>query len=458
MHEPDTKMSRPFYRKYPEAVRTEISRTGNIYLFPNMRIPRTTAQYWVKNKRSTPEPEDLDSIYREECESLKRELEKEKALRRLAECVRNVFPFDFQKTHVKSKITRTQIVKVIQECQKLNKLSICLSSIGLTKSTYQRWASEVSFCASTKSTCQRRKPSQLTEVEIGVMKRFVTSKKYAHVSVSSLHLLAQRTGVLFCSLDTWYKYIRYFSWKRPAKIERKPIKKTGIRASQPNQLWHVDVTVVNLSPGRKLYIQAVIDNFSRYVVAWRVSDSISAAGTVEVLATAKKNASNMNDVTTVLTDPGSENNNRMVKEFTISQNMRRVLARVEVHYSNSMIESLFRMLKNNFLYHQDIRNIQDLERKARFYFTQHNQVIPQAVLKGSTPFESYRRLWTKQNEDDLKTQRTEAVIARRIQNLAPPCHVCPGSDTGATLIVRMPPKNSAEQVQKPEPVTQACAL
>ncbi len=29
------------------------------------------------------------------------------------------------------------------------------------------------------------------------------------------------------------------------------------------------------------------------------------------------------------------------------------------------------MLKNNFLYHQDIRNIQDLERKAKFYFTQH---------------------------------------------------------------------------------------
>src|SRR5262249_23494936 len=156
--------------------------------------------------------------------------------------------------------------------------------------------------------------------------------------------------------------------------------------------WHVDVTVVNLSPGRKLYIQAVIDNFSRYVVAWRVSDSIGAAGTVEVLAQARKNAGDMNK-TMVLTDPGIENNNHAVERFTISQNMQRVLARVEVHYSNSMIESLFRMLKNNFLCHQDIRNIQDLERKARFYFTQHNEVIPQAVLKGATPKESYRRLW-----------------------------------------------------------------
>jgi transposase InsO family protein len=105
--------------------------------------------------------------------------------------------------------------------------------------------------------------------------------------------------------------------------------------------------------------------------------------------------------------------------------MQRVLARVEVHYSNSMIESLFRMLKNNFLYHQDIRNIRDLERNAKFYFTQHNEVIPQAVLKGATPQESYRRSWSKENEDHLKSERAEAVLSRKAKNLAPPCQTCP---------------------------------
>ena len=240
-------------------------------------------------------------------------------MRRLFEIIRKVFPFDFQTTHVKSKIVRAQIVNAIQECQKLNKLAACLMAIGLTKVPTSGGASEISFCARTKLPCERRKASQLTEAEVLTMKRFVVAKKHAHISVASLQLLAQRTGALYCSLDTWYKYIRYFSWSRPYKIKLKRVKKKGIRALAPNLLWHVDVTVVNLSPGRKLYIQAVIDNFSRYVVAWRVSDTIGAAGTIELLAQAKKNAKDMVEVTTVLTDPGTENNNHAVLQFTLSE-------------------------------------------------------------------------------------------------------------------------------------------
>lgn len=413
------------YRKYPAEVRAEIARAQNIYLFPHLHIPRTTAQYWVKNARpSSLTPEQVNSLYRQKAEVLERELERERALRTLVESIRRIFPFDFRTTQVKSKIVRAEIVAAIQNSKKLNKLSVCLTAIGLSKSLYQRWASEVSFCASTKSSCQRRRPTQLTDAEVLIMKKFVTLKKYAHISVSSLHLLAQRTGALFCSLDTWYKYVHFHSWNRPGKTERKLVKKIGIRARAPNQLWHVDVTVVILSPRHKLYIQAVIDNFSRYVVAWRVSDHISAKGTVEVLAMARRNAMSEEKVI-VLADPGSENNNHAVTKFTTSNNMRRVLARVEVHYSNSMIENLFRMFKNNFLYHQDIRNIHDLERKARFYFTQHNEVIPQAVLMGATPQESYRKLWSRENEDKLKSQRAEARHSRKEKNLVPPCYSCP---------------------------------
>jgi len=65
------------------------------------------------------------------------------------------------------------------------------------------------------------------------MKKFVTSPKYAHVSVASLHLLAQRSGVLFCSVDTWYKYIRCFEWRRPWIIQKKQIEKLGFAQQDP---------------------------------------------------------------------------------------------------------------------------------------------------------------------------------------------------------------------------------
>ena len=46
----------------------------------------------------------------------------------------------------------------------------------------------------------------------------------------------------------------------------------GIRASRPNQYWHIDTTVIRLLDGTRAYLQAVIDNFSRKILAWRVSE------------------------------------------------------------------------------------------------------------------------------------------------------------------------------------------
>lgn len=76
MIEGASKKSRSPYRKYPSAVRAEIARTGNVYLFPNMKIPRTTAQYWAKKTESVLEPEPCDSLYRQQNDFLRQELEK----------------------------------------------------------------------------------------------------------------------------------------------------------------------------------------------------------------------------------------------------------------------------------------------------------------------------------------------------------------------------------------------
>ena len=260
------------------------------------------------------------------------------------------------------------------------------------------------------------------------MKKLVISKKFAHVSISSLQMLAQRRGELFCSIDTWYKYIHCFDWKRPWIKKQIKIHHSGIRASRANEIWHIDVTVVNIRPGFKLYIQAVIDNFSRFVLAWRVTNEINAQNTVETLVLAKQTAAellNSEETTSVMMDPGTENNNKKVLRFISSKNLVRTLARVDVHYSNSMIESLFRMLKNNYLYHQGIHSIEDLTRKAAFYFKQHNQVVPMALHKGATPVEIFNSSWGEAQKYMLSLAKEAALIARKKKNMVPACETCP---------------------------------
>jgi putative transposase len=394
------------YRKYPEAVKREVSRTKNVYLFPDLQIPRTTAQYWVKRQKpfGTAQVVDIEYAYKKKSEFLEKELSKEKALRILLETVRRVFPFDFRVKKLKNKQARAQIIAAIHECLEFHKVSHCLNAIGLPESSYRRWASEVSLCQKAKSPCGRRKASQLTENEIAAMKKFVHSRKYAHASITSLHLLAQRMGELFCSLDTWYKYIRTYEWKRPwVKVERN-YKKIGIRATKPNEIWHIDVTKVSVG-SLVFYIQAVIDNFSRFILAWSITTEMNAKITVENLDQARTKASellNAEEKSNVMMDPGKENDNHAVLRFITSKNLTRTLAQVDVHYSNSMIEGLFHSLKNKFLYYHKIKGLEDLTRKVNFFFRQHNEVVPQAVLKGGKPREVFISQWGKAELEELQ--------------------------------------------------------
>lgn len=260
------------------------------------------------------------------------------------------------------------------------------------------------------------------------MKKFVTSKKYAHLSVSSLHFLAQRSGELFCSVETWYKYIRLYEWKRPWIKEKKDYRKIGIRATKPNEIWHIDVTEVSAGPRLKFYIQAVIDNFSRYILAWTVTDTIDAATTVGTLAKARLKANtllNRYSTANVMMDPGKENRNDEVKKFISSRNLTRVIAQTDIHYSNSMIEGLFHGLKNRYLYHQKIKSIEDVSRKANFYFKQHNEVVPLSVLKGGRPLEVFKSNWEEPQRAELQLNKEQAFQARKKKNLEPPCSVCP---------------------------------
>ena len=93
------------------------------------------------------------------------------------------------------------------------------------------------------------------------MRDFVESETYRHIAVQNLTLYAQRLGKLFASASTWYKMIRECGWKRPRRHVHPAKPKEGLRATRPNEYWQIDATVIRLTTGIRIYLQAVIDNF-----------------------------------------------------------------------------------------------------------------------------------------------------------------------------------------------------
>ena len=184
------------------------------------------------------------------------------------------------------------------------------------------------------------------------MRDFVESEDFRHIGVQNLALYAQRLGKLFASASTWYKMIRKRGWRRPRRRVHPGKPKESLRATRPNEYWQIDATVIRLTTGIRIYLQAVIDNFSRRILVWRVSDTLSSATTRELLVEASKDlpAESANACVVVVTDGGSENFGEVNQLLVNSRSLSRVLAQIDIISSNSMIEAFWRQLKHGWLF------------------------------------------------------------------------------------------------------------
>src|SRR5262249_60688107 len=55
-----------------------------------------------------------------------------------------------------------------------------------------------------------------------------------------------------------------------------------VRIERPDQVWSTDITYVPLARGF-MYLAAVLDWFSRYVIAWRLSNTLEGSVCLEML-------------------------------------------------------------------------------------------------------------------------------------------------------------------------------
>ncbi|MCP3913989.1 MAG: transposase family protein [bacterium] len=162
--------------------------------------------------------------------------------------------------------------------------------------------------------------------------------------------------------------------------------KVGIRAEKPNEIWHIDTTLIRLVDGTKAYVHTVIDNDSRRILSWRVGASFDPGNTVAVLLDASQVASSPEgEPPTVLTDGGAENVNSKVDELIQSGLLRRVLAMTELRFSNSMIEAWWRALEHQWLFLNTLDSVETVEKLVKFYVTEHNQRLPHSAFQGQTP-------------------------------------------------------------------------
>ncbi len=84
--------------------------------------------------------------------------------------------------------------------------------------------------------------------------------------------------------------------------------------------------MIRLLDGSKAFLHAVIDNFSRRILAWRLADSFDPANTIALPLEAERGTVSSDDPPTVVADAGVENVNAEIDRLIDSGVLRRVLA------------------------------------------------------------------------------------------------------------------------------------
>jgi hypothetical protein len=264
---------------------------GDPEIVAEFGVPRSTALGWLRGQYGpviTADVLDMDQArLQQEILTLRRRLRMLAAVVRLLVALLRALDVRLDRARLAEGAAKTRLIRAIERAQSALSLRGALRVVHLSPSRYHQWRRVEQVCElDDQVSCPRSTPTRLTAAEILTMKEMVESPDYRHVPTGRLAVLAQRLGRVFAAPATWYRLVRERAWRRPRTRVPPAKPKRGVRAAQPDELWHVDMTVIRLLDGTKVYLHAVIDNFSRRILAWRVTDNFAVATTVAILQNA----------------------------------------------------------------------------------------------------------------------------------------------------------------------------
>jgi len=159
---------------------------------------------------------------------------------------------------------------------------------------------------------------------------------------------------------------------------------SGLKITQPNQVWAADITYIPMARGF-LYLVAIIDWYSRYVLSWRLSNTLDADFCIEALeeALTKGKPDILN------TDQGSQFTSEAFTGLLKQHGVRISMDGKGSYNDNLFIERLWRSVKYEEVYLKAYQDGRDARAGLGDYFRFYNTDRPHQALGYRTPAEVF---------------------------------------------------------------------
>ena len=159
----------------------------------------------------------------------------------------------------------------------------------------------------------------------------------------------------------------------------------GLKIDRCNQVWAMDITYIPMKTGF-MYLTAIIDLHSRYVVQWSLSNTMSAQWCTEVLQEAIKN----HGIPEIFnTDQGSQFTSEVFINTLIGNGIKISMDGKGRALDNIFIERLWRSVKYENVYLNVYDNGLSLWNGLEQYFQFYNQERLHQSLDYHTPKQKY---------------------------------------------------------------------
>jgi putative transposase len=217
-----------------------------------------------------------------------------------------------------------------------------LAELGIPRSTYYRWRQ-----GQNKSKHRVRPWNRITPNE--ERRILAVAREFPELSSRQLSAWITDNEGFAVSESTVYRILRLEGLVKHQEIQLKAAKEYHTKTRRPHQMWATDASYFRVVAWGYYYLVTVMDDYSRFILAWKLQKDMSANSLIEVVQAAV-DATGMTDVpvedrTSLLSDNGAGYVSRTFREYLRLVGIGHILASPYHPQTNGKVERYQQSLK-----------------------------------------------------------------------------------------------------------------
>ena len=288
---------------------------------------------------------------------------------------------------------KLEIIKLVEQSHLPAKQT--LDRLGVPRRTFYRWYDRFLEGGPEALADRSSAPSRVWNRIGGDIQQQIIEMALEYSELSPRELAVRFTDErrYFVSEATVYRLLKAHDLiTSPACVVIKAANEFHTKTTRANEMWQTDFTYFKIIGWGWIYLSTVLDDFSRYIIAWKLCTTMKAADVTDTLDMAL--AASGCDSATVLHKPRllSDNGPSYIAgelaDYIEAQNMSHVRGAPMHPQTQGKIERWHQTLKNRILL-ENYFLPDDLEAQIKAFIEHYNHQRYHESLSNVTPADAY---------------------------------------------------------------------